>query len=174
MDQPSLRSAVAGDIAAITALYAEEVRSGLATYEWTPPDEPEMAKRWQAIVAQGYPYLVAHVGDRFAGYAYASGYRTRDGYRWTVEDTVYVHPVWAGRGIGKALLQRLIDDCTTLGYRQMIAVVGDRSNTASIALHERLGFKTVGIFTGLGRKHGQWLDTVQMQRALGFGDSCAP
>ncbi|QSX77744.1 GNAT family N-acetyltransferase [Agrilutibacter solisilvae] len=172
--RPSLRAATAADLAAITALYAEEVRTGLATYEYAPPDEPEMAKRWQAIVSQGYPFLVAHLDERLAGYAYASAYRTREGYRWTVEDTVYVHPALAGRGVGRSLLQRLIDDCTTLGYRQMVAVIGDRSNAASIALHTRLGFATVGTFRGLGRKHGQWLDTVQMQRPLGFGDSCAP
>ena len=172
--QPRLRAAKAADLADIAALYAEEVRTGVATYEYTAPDEPEMAKRWQAIVSQGYPYLVAEVEGRFAGYAYVSGYRTREGYRWTVEDTVYVHPGFARRGVGRALLQRLIDECTTLGYRQMVAVVGDRSNLASIALHERLGFTTVGVFPGLGRKHGQWLDTVQMQRTLGFGNTCAP
>jgi phosphinothricin acetyltransferase len=169
-----LRTAVATDLTAITALYAREVDENVATYEYAAPDEAEMTRRWQAIVAQGYPYLVAESDGRFAGYAYASGYRTREGYRWTVEDTVYVHPEFMGRGIGRALLQRLIDDCTALGLRQMVAVVGDVSNAASIALHERLGFRTVGVFTGLGRKHGRWLDTVQMQRALGGGGDSAP
>ncbi|MDR0182225.1 GNAT family N-acetyltransferase [Lysobacter arvi] len=169
-----LRSAVAADLAPITALYAQEVRDHVATYEYDEPDQAEMTRRWQAVVAQGYPYLVAERGGRFAGYAYASSYRTREGYRWTVEDTVYVHPEFVGQGIGRALLQRLIDDCTALGLRQMVAVVGDVTNVASIALHERLGFRTVGVFQGLGRKHGRWLDTVQMQRPLGPGRDTEP
>jgi L-amino acid N-acyltransferase YncA len=169
-----IRTAVVDDLPAITALYAAEVRDHVATYEYDEPDQAEMARRWQAIVAQGYPYLVAESDGAFAGYAYASGYRTREGYRWTVEDTVYVHPDHTGRGVGRALLQRLIDDCTALGLRQMIAVVGDVTNVASIALHERLGFRTVGVFQGLGRKHGRWLDTVQMQLALGPGSAADP
>lgn len=171
---PAIRTATADDLCAITALYAREVDENVATYEYATPDEAEMTRRWQAIVAQGYPYVVAESEGRFAGYAYASSYRTREGYRWTVEDTVYVHPDFTGRGIGRALLQRLIDDCSALGLRQMVAVVGDVTNTASIALHERLGFRTVGVFQGLGRKHGRWLDTVQMQRALGRGNATAP
>ena len=169
-----LRSAVAADLPSITALYAQEVRDHVATYEYDEPDEAEMTRRWQAVVAQGYPYLVAEHDGHFAGYAYASGYRAREGYRWTVEDTVYVHPHFVGRGVGRALLQRLMDDCTALGLRQMVAVVGDVTNVASIALHEKLGFRTVGVFRGLGRKHGRWLDTVQMQRALGSGADTDP
>ena len=171
--EPILRRAAASDLATITALYAREVRDGVATYEYTPPDEAEMTRRWQAIVASGYPYIVAECDGRLAGYAYASSYRTRDGYRWAVEDTVYVHPDLMGRGIGRVLLQQLIDECTALGYRQMVAVIGDRTNTASIALHKKLGFRIVGVFEGLGRKHGRWLDTVQMQRSLGPGLSTA-
>ncbi len=169
-----IRPAIAADVSAITALYAREVRDHVATYEYSEPDEAEMTRRWQAVVAQGYPYLVAEREGHFAGYAYASSYRTREGYRWTVEDTVYVHPDHVGRGIGRALLQRLIDDCTALGLRQMVAVVGDVTNAASIALHERLGFHTVGVFPGLGRKHGRWLDTVQMVRPLGAGTTGDP
>lgn len=169
-----LRNAVAADIAAITALYAAEVRDGVATYEGIAPDEDEMARRWQALVVQGFPYLVAEHGGDFAGYAYASSYRAREGYRWTVENTVYVAPSLQGRGIGSALLTRLISECEALGFRQMVAVIGDRGNTASVALHQRLGFQTVGVFYGLGRKHGRWLDTVQMQRALGPGADASP
>ncbi|HEY5849424.1 MAG TPA: GNAT family N-acetyltransferase [Lysobacter sp.] len=165
----TIRTAVAGDLPAITALYAREVGDHVATYEYDAPDQAEMTRRWQAVVTQGYPYIVAELDGRFAGYAYASSYRTREGYRWTVEDTVYIVPEQQGRGVGRALLQRLIDDCTALGFRQMVAVVGDVSNAASIALHERLGFRTVGVFAGLGRKHGRWLDTVQMQLELGTG-----
>lgn len=169
-----LRSTVASDLPAITALYALEVRDGVATYEYEAPDEVEMTRRWQAVAAHGYPFLTAEIDGAFAGYAYASSYRSRDGYRWTVEDTVYVQPDFQGRGVGRALLQRLIADCETLGFRQMVAVIGDRSNAASIALHERLGFKIVGVFEGLGRKHGRWLDTVQMLRPLGQGATSPP
>ena len=173
--QLRLRSAAEEDLPAITALYAHEVRDNVATYEYDVPGETEMRRRWRAIVDQGYPYLVAEIdggshGYAFAGYAYASSYRTRIGYRWTVEDTVYVAHDFHGRGIGRALLQRLIDDCTALGFRQMVAVIGDGSNVASVVLHERLGFSVAGVFRGIGRKHGRWLDTVQMLRPLGKGD----
>lgn len=169
-----IRDATEADIPAIAALYAEEVRERVATYEYDVPDEAEMAQRMRAVQAAGYPYFVAERDGRFAGYAYASSYRSRIGYRWTVEDTVYIVPEHQGQGVGKALLQRLIDACETSGFRQMIAVIGEPANGASVALHEKLGFRTVGVFQGLGRKHGRWLDTVQMQRALGAGDGAAP
>lgn len=169
-----LREAVLADIPAIAALYAYEVRERVATYEYDVPDEAEMAKRMRDVMAAGYPYLVAEVDGKFAGYAYASSYRSRIGYRWTVEDTVYIEPDFQGQGIGRALLQALIDACEAKGYRQMIAVIGEPANAASVILHEKLGFTTVGVFRGLGRKHGRWLDTVQMQRALGPGDADAP
>ncbi|WP_242107452.1 GNAT family N-acetyltransferase [Luteimonas aquatica] len=165
-----LRAAVEDDLPAIAALYAHEVRENVATYEYEVPDEAEMRRRWREIVGRGYPYLVAELDGRFAGYAYASSYRTRIGYRWTVEDTVYVAHDVHGRGVGRALLQRLIEDCAALGFRQMVAVIGDGSNRASVVLHERLGFTLAGVFPGIGRKHGRWLDTVQMVRPLGNGD----
>lgn len=171
---PLLRPAVDADLDAITALYAREVREGLATYEYDEPDAAEMRRRWRTIVDAGYPYLVAEHGGAFAGYAYATAYRSRIGYRWTVENSVYIAPDFHGRGIGRALMQRLIEDCTALGFRQMVAVIGDGSNRASVALHERLGFKPGGVFPGLGRKHGRWLDTVQLVRALGDGDQGEP
>ncbi|MGN7831096.1 GNAT family N-acetyltransferase [Pseudoxanthomonas sp. 22568] len=169
-----IRDATEADIPAIAALYAEEVRERVATYEYDVPDEAEMAQRMRAVQAAGYPYFVAERDGRFAGYAYASSYRSRIGYRWTVEDTVYIVPEHQGQGVGKALLQRLIDACEASGFRQMIAVIGEPANGASVALHEKLGFRTVGVFQGLGRKHGRWLDTVQMQRALGARDGAAP
>lgn len=169
-----IRDATEADIPAIAALYADEVRERVATYEYDVPDEAEMAQRMRAVQAAGYPYFVAERDGRFAGYAYASSYRSRIGYRWTVEDTVYIVPEHQGQGVGKALLQRLIDACEASGFRQMIAVIGEPANGASVALHEKLGFRTVGVFPGLGRKHGRWLDTVQMQRALGAGDGAAP
>lgn len=117
---------------------------------------------------------MAEADGRVAGFAYANTYRSRIAYQWTVENSVYVDAQSQGRGIGRALLGALIDACTARGYRQMVAVIGEPSNTASIALHERFGFTHVGTFQGLGRKHGRWLDTVQMQRALGDGASSAP
>lgn len=169
-----LRSATLADIPAIQQLYALEVREGVATYEYDAPDEAEMARRMRELVANGFPYLIAELDGVFAGYAYASSYRSRIGYRWTVEDTVYVAPAAQGKGIGRALLTELMRDCESLGFRQMVAVIGEPGNGASVALHEKLGFTTIGVFPGLGRKHGRWLDTVQMQCALGTGDRDAP
>ncbi len=169
-----IRTASEADVPAITLLYAAEVRERVATYEYDVPDEMEMARRMRELQAAGFPYVVAECDGAFAGYAYASSYRSRIGYRWTVEDTVYLMPEMQGKGIGQALLSHLIDACEALGFRQMVAVIGEPANGASVALHERLGFRTVGVFHGLGRKHGRWLDTVQMQRALGTGDRDAP
>ncbi len=171
---PQLRNAALSDIPDIQKLYAMEVREGVATYEYEIPDEGEMALRMREILDKGFPYLVAELEGRFAGYAYASPYRSRSGYRWTVEDTVYVSPESKGKGVGRALLARLIADCEARGFRQMVAVIGEPGNGASVALHGKLGFITVGVFAGLGRKHGRWLDTVQMQRALGSGNQDAP
>lgn len=169
-----LRAATLADIPAIQPLYALEVRDGVATYEYDVPDEAEMAQRMRELLEKGFPYLVAELDGAFAGYAYASSYRSRIGYRWTVEDTVYVTPAAKGMGVGRALLEKLMQDCEALGFRQMVAVIGEPGNGASVALHEKLGFTTIGIFPGLGRKHGRWLDTVQMQCALGWGSQDAP
>lgn len=169
-----LRKATLADIPHIHAVYEREVREGVATYEYQAPDEAEMARRLQELVTAGYPFLVAELDGAFAGYAYASTYRGRAGYRWTVEDTVYVAADAQRRGVGRALLTRLIVECEALGFRQMVAVVGEPGNGASVVLHEKLGFRIIGIFPGLGRKHGRWLDTVQMQRALGSGNNEAP
>lgn len=169
-----LRTATLTDVPHIHELYAQEVRDGVATYEYEVPDEAEMARRMDELLGRGYPYLVAELDGAFAGYAYASSYRARAGYRWTVEDTVYVKAEAQGKGIGRALLSRLIADCEELGFRQMVAVIGEPGNGASVTLHEKLGFNIIGIFPGLGRKQGRWLDTVQMQRALGSGKNETP
>ncbi len=169
-----LRAATPADIPAITAIYAVEVRELVNTYEYEVPDQAEMAQRMADITGRGYPYLVATLDGDVAGYAYANSYRARVAYQWTVENSVYVDGRFQGHGVGSALLQALIDACTARGYRQMVAVIGEPANTASIKLHERFGFQLVGIFRGLGRKHGRWLDTVQMQRALGDGAGSAP
>lgn len=166
---PLIRAATDADIAAITAIYAAEVRDFVNTYEYDAPDEAEMRRRMRGIVEAGYPYLVAEVDGQVAGYAYASSFRVRIGYRFTVENSVYVAAGLQGRGIGSALLGRLIADCESRGFRQMIAVIGEAANAGSIRLHERLGFRVVGTFPGIGVKHGRWLDTVFMQRTLGDG-----
>lgn len=169
-----VRDATPADVPAIAALYADEVREHVNTYEYDVPDDAEMAQRLRSVVDAGYPYLVAELDGRFAGYAYASSYRARIGYRKTVENSVYVVPGLKGRGIGAALMQALIDACEARGYRQMIAVIGEPTNTASIRLHEKFGFTLVGIFRGIAWKHGRWLDTVQMQRSLGASTTAPP
>jgi phosphinothricin acetyltransferase len=170
----SIRPVRAADMPAITAIYGVQVDTSVSTYEVDRPDVAQMQQRMEAIVAHGYPYLVAERGGQVAGYAYASSYRARRAYRFTVENTVYVDNAQQGHGIGTALLEALIDACTQLGFRQMIAVIGEAANAGSVRLHERLGFRTVGVFQGIGRKHGRWLDTLQMQRALGDGDASDP
>lgn len=169
-----IRAATPADAPAIAVLYAQEVRERVNTYEYDVPDEGEMLRRMRQIIADGYPYLIAEHQGRFAGYAYANSFRVRAAYRPTVENSVYVHPDYAGRGIGSALMQRLIDECTARGFRQMIAVIGEPANTASIRLHERFGFEHVGTFAGIAWKHGRWLDTMFMQRALGDGNTTPP
>jgi phosphinothricin acetyltransferase len=131
------------------------------------PDEAGMTRRVAAIRAAGYPYLVAELDGALAGFAYASAYRAREGYRWTVEDSVYVDGAHRGVGVGRTLLARLVERCEALGYRRMVAVIGDAGNAASISLHERAGFAVVARFPGLGVKHGRWLENVQMMRSLG-------
>ncbi|HWQ11687.1 MAG TPA: GNAT family N-acetyltransferase [Roseiflexaceae bacterium] len=171
---PALRPATLEDIPAILAIYAREVLHGTASWELEPPDESEMGRRMAAVLAGGYPYLAAEVEGALAGYAYASAYRPRAGYRFVVEDSIYVAPAFRGRGVARALLAALIGACERRGFRQMVAVIGDSRNEASIALHRALGFRHVGTLAAIGFKHGRWLDSVLMQRALGPGDATPP
>lgn len=168
-----VRDARDSDIAAITAIYADEVRNHVNTYEYDVPDAAEMHARMRAVLAAGHPYLVADEDGQVLGYAYSSSFRSRAGYRFTVENSVYVAPGAQGRGVGAALLGALIDACTARGVRQMVAVIGEPTNTASIRLHERFGFRHAGTLPGIAWKHGRWLDTVFMQRALGAGTTTA-
>ena len=169
-----IRPATGNDIAAIAAIYARHVRDGTASFEIEPPSEEEMRRRHAALLARGYPYLAAEAGGEVLGYAYAGPYRPRLAYRDTVENSVYLRPEAAGRGLGTRLLDALIAACAARGFRQMVAVVGDSANLASIRLHERLGFRPVGVLRSVGYKHGRWLDTVLLQRALGTGDAAPP
>ncbi len=171
---PLVRAAEAGDIAAITAIYGHAVLHGTGTFEIDPPDASEMAARHARVVAGGYPHLVASDGARVLGFAYASAYRERPAYRFTVEDSIYVGADARGRGVGKALLSALIERTAFVGFRQMIAVIGDSSNTGSIALHRAAGFRFAGQLASSGWKAGRWLDVVLMQRALGTGDAGDP
>jgi len=169
-----IRAAAAADIPAITAIYAFEVREKTASFEMTPPDRAEMMRRFKAIIGGGFPYLVAETDGRVAGYAYAGPYRPRPAYRYTVENSVYLDPAFYRRGIGRALLKELIAQCTARGYRQMIAVIGDSANAASIGLHQSAGFAMIGTHPDVGFKFGRWLDSVQMQLALGEGGATIP
>jgi L-amino acid N-acyltransferase YncA len=169
-----IRSAEPRDIAAITRIYAHAVRAGTASFELEPPDEREMMRRYDELRDGAFPFIVADVNGAIAGYAYAGPYRTRPAYRFTVEDSVYIDPTMQRRGIGRALLTRLLAEAEAAGFRQMIAVIGDSDQTPSIALHEALGFRMVGTFDAVGYKFGRWLDSVLMQKALGKGAEAAP
>jgi L-amino acid N-acyltransferase YncA len=162
------------DMPAITSIYGHAVVHGVATFELESPNVEEMTRRRAAIVAAGYPYLAAEVGGEIVGYAYGSSYRPRPAYGSTIENSVYVREDCRGRGIGEALLRRLIEAATLRGFREMIAVIGDSANVASIKLHERLGFEHVGTMRSVGWKHERWLDTVLMQLSLGLSDRSAP
>lgn len=169
-----IRTAGPADIAAFTEIYRESVLNGVASYEIDPPSLDEMESRFKAIAGQGYPYIVAvEQTGLILGYAYASAFRTRPAYRWLVEDSVYLAPEARGKGVGKALLAELIRRATALGFRQMVAVIGG-AHPASIAVHRAAGFEHSGQMTATGFKHGRWLDTVFMQRALGEGAATEP
>jgi phosphinothricin acetyltransferase len=169
-----VRTSRDADLPAITAIYAHAVIHGTASFELTPPDGPEMARRREALLAGGFPYLVAEHGGRLAGYAYAGPYRTRPAYRSTVEDSIYVAPEAHRQGVGKSLLAALIREAEAQDFRLMVAVIGDEASHGSIGLHASLGFETAGVFRGVGHKGGRWLSTVLMQRALGPGSATPP
>jgi L-amino acid N-acyltransferase YncA len=164
-----VREALPADITAITHIYADAVRHGTATFELDPPDEAEMERRFARLTTGGFPYLVAEVAGAVAGYAYAGPYRDRPAYRFTVEDSIYIAPPHQRRGIGRALIERLIVEAERRGFRQMIAVIGDSRQAGSIAVHAAAGFRLIGTFEAVGYKFGKWLDTVLMQRPLGAG-----
>ena len=167
----TLHDATPDDLAAITAIYAHHVRTGTASFELDPPDEAEMARRMQDVKARGLPWIVATRDGQVAGYAYAAPFRLRPAYRFTLEDSVYVREGEGRRGTGSLLLAELIARCEAGGYRQMVAVIGDSANAASIALHARHGFRHAGLLAASGWKFGRWVDTVLMQRDLGPGSA---
>ncbi|MEX6665080.1 N-acetyltransferase family protein [Pseudomonas sp. W2-17] len=173
-DELILRDARESDMPAVQAIYAHHVIHGTASFELEPPTLEQMLQRRADICANGLPYLVAERDGEVVGYAYATLYRPRPAYRFTVEDSVYVREGMAGFGIGHGLLAGVIQHCTASGRRQMVAIIGNSENSASIRLHARQGFRQVGVFESVGFKHGRWLDTVIMQRELGEGASTTP
>jgi len=171
----TIRRALPDDLDRITEIYADAVLNGTASYELEPPSRAEMGERYDSLTDAGYPYLVAERNSVILGYAYAGPFRARPAYRFIVEDSIYVAPGAKGAGIGKALMQALIDKSTVLGFRQIIAVIGDgHVDSASVRLHEKLGFHHTGRMEGSGYKHGRWLDTVFMQLALNGGATLPP
>lgn len=172
----SIRSGLPTDIPAIAAIYAHAVSHGTASWELEPPGEAEMRRRFETIQAGGYPYLVAEREGEILGYAYAGAYRPRPAYRSTVENSIYIAPTAQGLGIGGLLLDALMQACTERGFRQMIAVIGDGTGASvgSRRLHERAGFRLIGVAEKVGFKHGRWLDQMLMQKELGAGDRTPP
>ena len=162
------------DVAAIAAIYGHHVLNGIASFEDVPPGAEEMARRRADILVRGFPYLVAERDGGVVGYCYAGPYRARIGYRYTVEDSIYIDPGEVGRGIGRALLAEVIENVTRQGYRQMIAVIGGSETLPSIRLHAALGFALIGTFPAIGFKFGRWIDSVYMQCALGQGSATLP
>jgi L-amino acid N-acyltransferase YncA len=169
-----VRPATPDDIAAIQVIYAHHVEKGLASFEEAVPPPDEMRRRFEDISGRGLPYVVADLGGSVAGYGYCALYRTRSAYRYALEDSVYVRHDAQGRGVGAAILADLIRRCEGLGYRQLIAVIGDSGHAASIGLHASLGFLRVGTLRSVGFKFGRWVDSVIMQRPLGPGDGAPP
>ena len=169
-----MRPALPDDLAAIQAIYSHHVLTGLASFEEAPPPAAELGRRYDEVIAKKLPYLVADFGGTVAGFGYCAPYRARSAYRYALEDSIYVRHDMTGRGVGKRLLDELIQRCEGLGYRQIIAVIGDSANQASIGVHAACGFLRVGTLRSVGFKFGRWVDSVYMQRPLGAGDASRP
>ena len=169
-----IRPSTPADVAPVAAMYAWHVRHGTASFEIDAPDDAEMARRRDDVVAKGLPFLVLEEDGVVRGYAYANAFRPRPAYRFCVEDSVYLDPAATGRGFGKLLLAELLARCEAAGARQMLAVIGDSANAGSIGVHRALGFAPVGTIAAAGWKFDRWLDVVVMQRALGAGAAAPP
>jgi L-amino acid N-acyltransferase YncA len=171
---PLIRPSRDEDVARITAIYAHHVLHGTGTFETTPPTEADMAARRADVLAKGLPYLVAEDGGELLGFAYCQWFKPRPAYRFSAEDSIYLHPGAAGKGIGKQLLAALAEQAEAVGIRKLIAVIGDSGNAGSIGVHRALGFTPVGQFTSCGWKFGRWLDIVLMEKSLGAGNTTPP
>ncbi len=170
----TLRNATHDDMAAVRDIYAHHVLEDMASFEEVAPDISEMTRRFRAVLKRRLPFIVAELDGAVKGYAYAGPYRSRPAYRYTVEDSIYVAPDASGRGLGRLLLSRLIEDCTARGYRRMVAMIGGSGNKPSINLHAKLGFEKAGLLPSMGFKLGRWVDQVIMVRPLGPGDGEPP
>lgn len=162
------------DLAAITRIYAHHVLHGTGTFETTPPTEGEMAGRRADVLGKGLPWLVIEVDGQVMGFAYGNWFKPRPAYRYSVEDSIYMAPESAGKGLGKLLLTELLAQCERAGVRKVMAVIGDSANAGSIGVHKALGFEQVGVVQSCGWKFGRWLDIVLMQKSIGLGDSIPP
>jgi L-amino acid N-acyltransferase YncA len=169
-----IRPSTPDDVPAIAAIYGWNVLNGTGTFELEAPDGTEMARRRDDVLSKGLPWLVAERDGEVLGYAYANHFRPRRAYRFCLEDSIYLAPAAKGQGVGKLLLAELMSQCEARGARQMLAVIGDSANVASIGVHRTLGFEQTGLIRAAGWKFDRWLDVVMMQRALGFGDSTVP
>ncbi len=174
MSDPVVRPSTVADLPALTAVYAWHVAHSTGTFELDAPNLAEMSHRRDDVLANGWPWLVAELDGQVAGYTYANTFRPRRAYRYCLEDSIYIADAARGRGLGRLLLSELLAQCEARGARQMLAVIGDSANTASIALHRRLGFDHTGVLTSSGLKAGAWRDVILMQRALGEGDRTLP
>ena len=176
MPPPTLliRPSTPADLPAIAAIYGWNVHNGTGTFELEAPDEADMARRRDDVLAKGLPWLVAERSGQVLGYAYANHFRPRRAYRFCLEDSIYLSADALGQGVGRLLLAELLAQCEARGARQMLAVIGDSANTASIGVHRALGFEPSGVIKSAGWKFGRWLDVVLMQRELGLGDRTAP
>lgn len=162
----NIRSATPADLEQIAAIYAHYVVQTVITFDEAPLTLPEWQARFDALAERGLPFLVAEVDGEVAGYAYAGQYRPKPAYRHTLEDTIYLAPAWTGKGLGRALLERLLAGCAQAGARQVVAVIADAGEAGSTALHRAFGFTEAGRLAGVGFKHGRWVDTVLMQLEL--------
>ena len=174
MTSALIRPSTPGDVPSITAIYGWNVAHGTGTFELDPPDEPEMARRRDDVLSKGLPWLVAERGGKVLGYAYANHFRPRRAYRFCLEDSIYLAPEAQGHGLGRLLLAELLARCEAAGARQMLAVIGDSANAASIGVHSALGFERTGLMRAAGWKFDRWLDVVMMQKSLGLGEHSAP
>ncbi len=172
---PKIRPSTDQDVPAIAAIYAHHVLHGTGTFETTPPTEAEMAARRQDVLGKGLPWLVAEDdAGRVLGYAYCQWFKPRPAYRFSAEDSIYLHPDAAGQGIGRQLLAALVAQAEAIGLRKLIAVIGDSGNAGSIGVHRALGFTPVGVIRDCGWKFGRWLDIVMMEKAIGEANRTAP
>ena len=171
---PTIRPSSDQDVPAITAIYGHHVQHGTGTFETTPPTESDMAARRADVLSKALPYLVAEEAGRVVGFAYCQWFKPRPAYRFSAEDSIYLHPDVAGQGLGKQLLTALVGQAEAAGIRKLIAVIGDSNNAGSVGVHKALGFEQVGVIKSCGWKFGRWLDIVLMEKPLGEADRSAP